>query len=122
MITDLIIFDCDGVLVESETLSAQVMRNMAGAFDMSFTTKSALAFIRGRKVAEWVAELADLAHQDIPASFVPEFRERCAAAFDRDLVAVQPFGAMCELPELLRHWRATLPEPGAVPAASGEVR
>lgn len=88
MITDLVIFDCDGVLVDSERLSARVMQDMARPLGARFTEESALAFIQGRKVAEWVAELAAVAGREMPVGFIPEFRERCTAAFDRDLVAV----------------------------------
>jgi HAD superfamily hydrolase (TIGR01509 family) len=88
VINGLVIFDCDGVLVDSETLSARVVRDMARTLGVRFTEESALAFIQGRKVADWVAELATVAGREIPAGFVPEFRKRCATAFDRDLVAV----------------------------------
>ncbi|WLW51169.1 HAD family hydrolase [Streptomyces sp. YU58] len=83
----LVIFDCDGVLVDSETLSAQVMRTMARELGASFTGDSALAFIQGRKVAEWTAELGEMVGRELPEEFVPEFRKRCTDAFDRDLVA-----------------------------------
>lgn len=84
----LVIFDCDGVLVDSETLSAQVMRTMAREYGASFTGDSALAFIQGRKVAEWTAELGEMVGRELPEGFVPEFRKRCTDAFDRDLVAI----------------------------------
>ena len=83
----LVIFDCDGVLVDSETLSAEVMRTMARELGASFTGDSALAFIQGRKVAEWTAELGEMVGRELPEEFVPEFRKRCTDAFDRDLVA-----------------------------------
>ncbi|GAA1974211.1 HAD-IA family hydrolase [Amycolatopsis minnesotensis] len=85
----MVIFDCDGVLVDSETLSAQVMLEMAERLGVSFDTSAALAFIQGRKVADWVAELGETAGQEIPGDFVREFRARCAAAFDRDLAGIE---------------------------------
>lgn len=84
----LVIFDCDGVLVDSETLSAQVMRGMAHELGVYFDHAAALGFLRGRKVAEWVSELGEMAGRTIPDDFIPDFRHRCAAAFDRDLAAV----------------------------------
>jgi beta-phosphoglucomutase-like phosphatase (HAD superfamily) len=96
VISELVIFDCDGVLVDSERLSARVMQDMARPLGLGFTEERALAFIQGRKVADWVAELGALAGREAPAGFVPEFRERCTAAFDRDLVAVEGIGELLD--------------------------
>ncbi|QWF85329.1 HAD family hydrolase [Amycolatopsis sp. CA-230715] len=85
----MVIFDCDGVLVDSETLSARVVVEMAERLGVSFDASAALAFIQGRKVADWVAELGTTAGREIPDDFVPEFRARCAAAFDRDLTGIE---------------------------------
>lgn len=85
----MVIFDCDGVLVDSETLSARVMRKMAEPLGVSFDASAALAFIQGRKVADWVAELSETAGRAVPDGFVEEFRARCAAAFDRDLAGIE---------------------------------
>ncbi|QKW53664.1 HAD-IA family hydrolase [Streptomyces buecherae] len=84
----LVVFDCDGVLVDSETLSARVMRDMARELGVTIAGDTALAMIQGRKVAEWVAELGELAGRPVSDAFVSEFRGRCAAAFDRELLAV----------------------------------
>lgn len=88
MTTGLVIFDCDGVLVDSESVSARVLVGMAGEAGVGFTEREALAFLRGRKVAVWLAELEALAGRGLGEGFVPEFRRRAAAAFERELVAV----------------------------------
>ncbi|WP_406730618.1 HAD family hydrolase [Streptomyces sp. NBC_01794] len=81
----LVIFDCDGVLVDSETLSSQVMREMAGAAGLDFSSEQALEFIRGRKVAEWVGQLEARLGRALPASFIPQFRSRSADLFATEL-------------------------------------
>ncbi|WP_200308201.1 HAD-IA family hydrolase [Streptomyces adelaidensis] len=81
----LVIFDCDGVLVDSEKLSSQAMRELAAAEGLSFSPAGALAFIRGRKVAAWVAELEQELGRALPPDFVPEFRRRSAALFTTSL-------------------------------------
>ncbi|MEU0159794.1 HAD family hydrolase [Streptomyces sp. NPDC006261] len=88
MTKPLVIFDCDGVLVDSETLSSQVMREMAGLEGLSFSPEQALAFIRGRKVAEWVGQLEAQLGRALPAGFVPRFRTRSAELFATELRAV----------------------------------
>ena len=77
----LVIFDCDGVLVDSETLSSQTMRELAAAEGLHFSPADALALIRGRKVAAWVAELEQELGRALPPDFVPEFRRRSATLF-----------------------------------------
>lgn len=88
MDVELIVFDCDGVLVDSERLSAEVLREMAAELGIAFTSGAALEHLRGRKVAEWVAELAGLRRGGVPADFTDEFRRRTAEAFDAHLVPV----------------------------------
>lgn len=85
MDVQLLIFDCDGVLVDSERLSAAVMRTMAAELGVAFTSEEALDLIRGRKVAEWVEELSELVSGGVPGGFVEEFRGRTAAMFDAHL-------------------------------------
>jgi len=88
MTKPLVIFDCDGVLVDSETLSSQVMREMAGLEGLAFSPEQALAFIRGRKVAEWVGQLEAQLGRALPTGFVPRFRTRSAELFATELRAV----------------------------------
>jgi len=88
MADGLVIFDCDGVLVDSETLSARVLVPMALEVGVSFDEAEALAFLRGRKVAVWVAELEAHAGVALSEDFIPAFRRRAAALFERELTAV----------------------------------
>ncbi|MEU8887464.1 HAD family hydrolase [Streptomyces sp. NPDC048442] len=89
MTKGLVIFDCDGVLVDSETLSARVMREMAGKEGLDFSPEQAVEFIRGRKVAEWVGQLEALLGRALPARFVPDFRTGCAELFATELRPVR---------------------------------
>lgn len=84
----LLILDCDGVLVDSEGLSSQVMRAMAGEMGLAFSAAQALDLIRGRKVAAWVAELEEMQGGPVPESFVRDFRRRTAELFTDSLSAV----------------------------------
>lgn len=88
MCDDLILFDCDGVLVDSETLSAEVLAAMAAEIGVRLAHPEALAFLRGRKVAAWVAELEALAGRPLGERFIAAFRTRAAGAFEAGLVAI----------------------------------
>ncbi len=83
-----VIFDCDGVLVDSEILGAQVAREMALEAGIVLTAAEALAMIRGRKVAVWVEELQALSGGRLPPDFVTDFRCRSATLFRSDLKPV----------------------------------
>ncbi|MBB1245943.1 HAD-IA family hydrolase [Streptomyces durbertensis] len=81
----LVIFDCDGVLVDSETVSADVLRDMAAESGIGLDRPGAFALLHGRKVAHWVAELGELGGRPLPDGFVEEFRARTFTAFEREL-------------------------------------
>ncbi len=83
-----VIFDCDGVLVDSEVLSARVLRQMAAERGVTLAQSDAFALLHGRKVATWALELQELSGRELPEDFIPEFRKRAAALFVTDLKAV----------------------------------
>jgi len=85
---DCVIFDCDGVLVDSEALSAEVMRSMSLEAGVRLTPAESFGAIHGRKVAEWVSELEVRSGRPLTDDFVPRFRRRCEEVFERELLAV----------------------------------
>jgi HAD superfamily hydrolase (TIGR01509 family) len=84
----LVIFDCDGVLVDSERLSAVVMRDMADEEGIAFSAAESLQFLRGKKVSVWIDELASMLGHPVTAGFEKEFRARCQSAFREKLEPV----------------------------------
>ncbi|WP_372422235.1 HAD family hydrolase [Salinarimonas chemoclinalis] len=130
MADGLVIFDCDGVLVDSEIVSARVLAAMAPDLGLAFEPAEALAFLRGRKVASWVAELEARAGRDFAEHFVPAFRRRAAEAFERELRAVPrveealdrlagPFCTASSAP--LEKIRQTLGLTGLLPRFEGRI-
>ncbi|MFE3626176.1 HAD family hydrolase [Streptomyces goshikiensis] len=83
----LVIFDCDGVLVESEPAESLAILDVARHFGYRATEEEALAAFRGRKLAE----VADLVGQALgsgpPAGFETEVRRRCAETVDHQVKA-----------------------------------
>ena len=82
-----VLLDCDGVLVDSESLSASVLAAMLAEQDIEFGVAESLELLRGRQVATWVAELfAALPVAGAPDTFVPDYRARVSAAYRCELV------------------------------------
>ena len=87
----LVIFDCDGVLVDSEGLGCGVVVDMLGELGYAMDFDEAVAFFKGRKMAECVVDIERMLGRAVPEGFVPEFRARSADAFRRELkVQVDP--------------------------------
>ena len=85
----LVIFDSDGVLVDSEPIALAVMAQAATAAGAPMDAAEALAVFRGLKIADCVAEIERRAGGSDPAGFIAEVRAATAAAFEADLRAVE---------------------------------
>ncbi len=84
-----IIFDSDGVLVDSETLSAKVFQEMALelGFDLDFET--AVDRFAGTSMKENMQFIGENIEESLPVDFEIEFRQRTYEAFKTDLKAVE---------------------------------
>lgn len=83
-----IIFDCDGVLVDSESISAKVFQEMAGelGFEMDFET--AVEQFAGASMNDNIQFVARNIEGDVPIDFEKRFRERTYEAFKTDIKPV----------------------------------
>jgi len=88
MIWDLIILDCDGVLVDSETIANRLFSLMLGEIGLPMTSEETLQQFMGCSMPAWVALIEQRLGRPIPPGFVPDFYARLDAAFRRDLRAV----------------------------------
>lgn len=81
----LIIFDCDGVLIDSEVISArQLIEELKGygvEMDMAFVSRHFL----GRSYPVVLKEVRDRWGVQLPDRFEADYRARLLAAFERDL-------------------------------------
>ena len=78
---DAVIFDCDGVLVDSEHLAMEIWVEMAAEYGYALSLDDALEAFRGGEMAKCVAHLEGLLGHKVKAEFVPDFRERSAERF-----------------------------------------
>jgi HAD superfamily hydrolase (TIGR01509 family) len=84
----LVIFDCDGVLVDSERLSHGVLHAMLLEMGASLSPQQTVERFIGSSMATCVARITRLLGQPPPADFRAEFARRTRAAFIADLALV----------------------------------
>lgn len=86
---DCIIFDCDGVLVDSERLTAQIVTDMVAELGLLLPIAVSLDFFkRGAKMAQTISDIGEFLAHPLPADFEARLRVRSAFEFERNLQAV----------------------------------
>ncbi|MEO7921170.1 MAG: HAD-IA family hydrolase [Thermoanaerobaculia bacterium] len=83
-----VIFDCDGVLVDSEAIGNRVFAEAATAAGAPMSSTEAFALFRGRKMADCVALIEGRLGRAVAPDFVDELRARMAACFKNEVRAV----------------------------------
>ena len=85
MATELVIFDCDGVLIDSEIISAQMLVDeLAGLgvqIDLAYVARRFL----GRSYPTVMATIRQEFGLDLPPAFEDQYRSRLLAAFEQRL-------------------------------------
>lgn len=92
----LVIFDCDGVLVDSERLGNSVMAECARAVGMDVDTDEAIRLFKGRKMDDVVRTIEAHLGRPVPASFVSDYRARSNAVFRERLEPVPGVGRVLD--------------------------
>ncbi len=80
-----IIFDCDGVLVDSEAISAKIFQEMAVELGFKLDFESVLEQITGTSMTENLKFFSENINGELPEDFESEFRKRSYEAFKTDL-------------------------------------
>jgi HAD superfamily hydrolase (TIGR01509 family) len=84
----LVIFDCDGVLVDSELIFARVLAECLIAVNFPTTIDEAITLGFGKNRATLSAEVATRFGRALPDTFFETFAARSAAAFEDELLPV----------------------------------
>lgn len=84
-----IIFDCDGVLVDSEEISIGTLVSMGKSHGANIEVAEAHQLFLGKSLEFCFEYIADLANKKLPADFEEEFRIRTFEAFQKDLKPVK---------------------------------
>ncbi|MEN9681705.1 MAG: hypothetical protein RLZZ627_1598 [Pseudomonadota bacterium] len=78
---DLVIFDCDGTLVDTERVGNQVIVESLQAMGHPITLDEALATFAGRKMADTLTLIEERLGYPLPPAFLDRLREDMAVAF-----------------------------------------
>jgi HAD superfamily hydrolase (TIGR01509 family) len=92
---DLIIFDCDGVLVDSEVLSCRCLCSVLAAHGIELGLDQALDLFLGRSMTAVITHYQALG-RPIPEQFSAELRSGVRAAFHSALLPIPGVGAVLE--------------------------
>ncbi len=84
----LIIFDCDGVLVDSERACNQVMADLLAEHGLRLTLEETIERFIGRSVAQCIAIITELLGKAPPGDFQSRLSQRTRAALEAELTAV----------------------------------
>jgi HAD superfamily hydrolase (TIGR01509 family) len=90
---DLIIFDCDGVLVDSEVLSCSCLSQMLASYGIGVSVDETLELFVGRSVAA-VREHYGALGRPLPEEFPAELKIRVREAFSASLLPIKGIDAV----------------------------
>ncbi|MBE8726199.1 HAD family hydrolase [Flavobacterium hungaricum] len=76
-----IIFDCDGVLVDTEKIGNGILLEMASKYGFKMEIEDAYRDFNGRKLKECFHHIEEAIQAKLPESFEAEYREKSFEAF-----------------------------------------
>jgi HAD superfamily hydrolase (TIGR01509 family) len=85
---ELVIFDCDGVLIDSERIANRVLAECLTGIGLPTSPEESHRSYKGHSWPACVALFEERLGRPIPADFAADFYRRALRAFDRELVAV----------------------------------
>jgi HAD superfamily hydrolase (TIGR01509 family) len=84
----LIIFDCDGVLVDSEPITNRVFAQMLNELGIAVTPEDMYERFVGQSMAKCCELIAGMLRRPVPEGFVEQYRARTDAALASQLKAI----------------------------------
>ena len=80
-----IIFDCDGVLVDSEVLGNQVFIDLANSFGANIDIDYAMKHFKGSQLKDCVRQVEEILRKPLPENFVADYRKQSYEIFKAEL-------------------------------------
>ena len=91
-----IIFDCDGVIVDSEEITNRVLSEMANEVGINIEMKYANENFIGKSLEAIFQDLEGKIKGNLPANFEIEFRNRTFELFKKDLKPIEGIHSLLE--------------------------
>ena len=85
---DAVLFDCDGVLVDSESITNGVLRDMLAERGWHLTLAACMQIFVGKAVMDEAALIAQHTGQPVTPAWLASFRERRNQGLERELQAI----------------------------------
>ena len=82
---ELVVFDCDGVIADSEAISANVLLELLAEHGLVLTTDDVWRHFLGRSFATVAQIIRDDHALPLPGDFEAEYRQRLLARYETDL-------------------------------------
>lgn len=111
---DAVLFDCDGVLADSEPITNGVLRDMLEELGWTLTLEECMRLFVGKAIKDERAKVEAHIHQPLTEDWLAQFRERRNAGLIRDLQPIR--GAVRAVERLHDHYQ------GRIACASGADR
>ena len=89
MTYELVIFDCDGVLVDSEPIANRVLAGQLASIGISLPLEEVMRKFVGRTRAGCLGLAAELLGRDVPEGFAEDWDAALFDAFERELKAIE---------------------------------
>ena len=83
-----IIFDCDGVLVDSEPISIQILVDMANAHGAHIDLAYGMKHFKGSFIKACLEKISKLATRSLIENFEEEYRQKTTIAFKKNIKAI----------------------------------
>jgi len=83
--SDLVIFDCDGVLVDSEPIANRILTEMLNEAGLAIEFEETFETFVGRSMSNCLAIIEQRLGRPVPDEFVGEYNARSFRAFEREL-------------------------------------
>ena len=96
---ELIIFDCDGVLVDSELIANQVLQQGLASLGWTLSLAEVMERFMGKSLASCEGEIAAFLNTDIPQAFWTSLQQMTYARFRADL---QPVAGIVEVLDVIK--------------------
>ncbi|AND69666.1 hypothetical protein ATSB10_22120 [Dyella thiooxydans] len=97
---DLVVFDCDGVLVDSESITGRVFAGMLRELGADVDDHELAGLCVGRSTADSLGIAADLLGRPLPPDFAARYGERSRAALAEEVTLMPGVGAMLDAIDL----------------------
>jgi HAD superfamily hydrolase (TIGR01509 family) len=84
-----ILFDCDGVLVDSEAIGNQVLLNMAAKYGLQMSLNEAYKKFNGRSLKDCLEQIEGLIQKPLPENFEVAYRKKSFKAFAKHIQPIE---------------------------------